>query len=593
MAKEMRTRRPELRLRGLGVSEGIVVGRVLRLHSGTRQVFRARIDKTEINREIRRFRTAVRLAGRQLLAIKEKAEAELGADHACIFGAHLLLLEDRKLSSDIESYISRECANADWAVKVVGDHLLSVYSEIKDDYLRERGSDIEDVVQRLLAALSGERPGYRKLSEDAVIVSEDLLPSAVAELDLEHARAIATDAGGWTSHTAIIARSLGIPAVVGLRDVYRWTRTGDEIIVDSFNSEVILRPSRETIDEYQLKATVQVRDVPQEQFGPVRTLDGVEVILRANVELPVEFDQVRRYGARGIGLYRSEFLLSRRGMMLSEDEQYETYSEVAKLCGDAGAKVRLFDLGGDKSGEPLAEPERNPALGLRAIRFGLRHETVMRTQVRAIVRAAAEGQLEIVLPMVADVGDVLRARKIIREEEEKLELEGKAHGPVKVGAMIEVPSAVLTAEKIARNVDFFELGTNDLVQYLLAVDRGNDEVAQWFRSLHPAVLQSIARTLAAAREAAIPAIVCGEIASRPAYAALLVGFGATDLSMTPSSIPRVSRALSGIDSRAAVSIASECLECETADAVEDLVRERFAGLWPNLFPAQSLPAKRN
>ena len=429
-----------------------------------------------------------------------------------------------------------------------------------------------------------------------VIVSADLLPSTVAELDLEHVRAIVSDAGGWTSHTAIIARGLGIPAIVGLGDLYHHARTGDEIVVDSFKGEVVLHPSQATIEQHETEAARLAEEHPIEPTkggGSVRTKDGVEITLRANVELPAEFEGVLKHGAHGIGLYRSEFLLARPGVMFSEAEQYQAYSEVAKLSGDKGAIVRLFDLGGEKGGASVIDSERNPALGLRAIRFGLRYESVMRTQVRAIIRAAAKGHLDIVLPMVADVGDVRRAQRIIADEQAKLDSEGKEFGPVRIGAMIEVPSAVLTASKIARIVDFFELGTNDLVQYLLAVDRSNDKVADWFRSLHPAVLQSISESLKAAREAGIPAIACGEMASTPVYAVLLVGLGATDLSMTPSSIPRVRRALAGIDSQHARAIVDQCLHCETADAVEDLVRERFSSLWPQLFPAKSLPAQRS
>ncbi|MGH9883296.1 MAG: phosphoenolpyruvate--protein phosphotransferase [Pyrinomonadaceae bacterium] len=585
----------EIRCKGVGVSDGIVVGRVLRMHSGTRYVYRARIEDAELDRELQRFHAAVGLARRQLHTIKERAQKELGKDHAYIFDAHLLLLEDEKLISDVENYISKERANTEWALKVVCDQLLAVYAQIKDDYLRERGSDIEDVVQRLLVALSGERPSHLKLSEDAVIVSQDLLPSAVAELDLAFARAVATDTGGWTSHMAIIARGLGIPAVVGLRDFYRRARTGDRIIVDSSRNEVILHPSQETVERYQSEAVSLssggVVDVPKEK-GPLQTRDGVEVSLRANVELPAEFEGVRRYGARGVGLYRSEFLLARRGVMVSEEEQYAAYSEIAKLAGEDGAIVRLFDLGAERRPDSAQEPERNPALGLRAIRYGLFHEEIMRTQVRAILRAAAVSRLDVVLPMVADVADVRRARVILDAEKANLESSGVSQGQVRVGAMIEIPSAVITAEKIAAIVDFFELGTNDLVQYTLAVDRGNEDAAEWFRTLHPAVLLSISRSLSAARAAGIPAIVCGEMASTPAYAVLLVGLGAVDLSMTPSSIPRVRRVLSQIDSNDAQAIAAECLECETADQVEDLVRERFSARWPELFPLAGLPSPR-
>jgi phosphoenolpyruvate-protein phosphotransferase (PTS system enzyme I) len=585
----------EIRCKGLGVSEGIVIGQVLRMHDGTQHVYHWRVNEADLETERRRLRAAVELASRQVLAIKEQAEERFGKDHAYIFDAHLLLLDDEKLIGDIERHITEEQTNAEWAVKVVGDSLLYLYSQIKDDYLRERGSDIEDVMRRLLVALSGAQPGNRNLSEDAVIVSQDLLPSAVAELDLEHARALATDTGGWTSHTAILARGVGIPAVVGLRDFYRRAKTGDRIIVDSTRNEVILHPSAATLKLYEAETASREKErsaADLKERGPVRTQDGVEVTLRANVEVPSEFEGVEKYGASGVGLFRSEFLLARRGAMVSEEEQRVAYEAVAKVAGEQGAVIRLFDLGGDNLRLQFEEPEKNPALGLRAIRFVLRNEDIMRNQVRAILLAAANGHLKIVLPMVADVSDVRRAQAIIQEEATNLRSAGRSFGEVRVGAMIEVPSAVFMADKIARIVDFFELGTNDLVQYTLAVDRGNDEVADWFRTLHPAVLHSIDQSLKAASNAGIPAIVCGEMASTPAYAVLLIGLGATDLSMTPSAIPRVRRAIAGIHSRDARLIAEECLTCETADDVENLVRESFTKLWPHLFPAATLPASR-
>lgn len=588
----------EIRYTGVGVSEGVVVGRVLRVHDETRYVYRTRIDPDELDRELRRFRAAVRLAKRQLLSIKERAEQELGKDHAYIFDAHLLMLEDQKLISDVEHYISEERSNAEWALKVVCDRLLAVYSEIKDDYLRERGSDIEDVVKRLLVALSGEQPAHRNLSQDAVIVSQDLLPSAVAELDLDYARAVVTDTGGWTSHMAIVARGLGIPAVVGLRDFYRRARTGDTIIVDSDRSQVILHPGPDTLEKYgSLTGVVAERPpvvpISSQDGGRIKTLDGVEVTLRANVELPAEYAGVKDFGAHGIGLYRSEFLLSRRGLLVSEEQQYLVYSEVAKLAGEHGAIIRLFDLGAEKQHDAQQDAERNPALGLRAIRFGLAHDQIMRTQLRAILRAAAVGKLDIVLPMIADVADVSRAVNILDEERLKLDSEGVQQGKVQVGAMIEIPSAVLTAHKIAANVAFFELGTNDLVQYTLAVDRGNEDVADWFRTLHPAVLFSIKHSIDAAKSAGIPVIVCGEMASTPAYAVLLIGLGAVDLSMTPPLLPRVRLVLSKIDSGKAREIANECLECATADQVENLVRQRFLTEWPDLFSPENLPAEND
>jgi phosphotransferase system enzyme I (PtsI) len=587
-----------MRWRGVAVSEGLATGRVLRIHTGGRQnIYRATLEAEDLKREVRRFQAAVRLSRRQLLAIKRRAEVALGAEHAYIFDAQLLMLEDRKLLDEVEDYIRQEHANAEWAVKVASDKLLAVYAEIKDDYLRERSSDIEDVTRRLLVALSGEAQS-RRLTEDAIIVAEELLPSAAAELDFSHVRAIVSDAGGWTSHTAIIARSLGIPAIVGLRELYRHARTGDEIVIDAGRGEVVLHPAAGTLAHFSEARNIVPASAAGETAAdggrePLLTTDGIEIILRANVELPPEYEGVRRYGARGIGLFRSEFLFSQRGGEPTEDEQCAAYEQIAALAGAEGAKVRLFDLGGDKhqAGGDF-EIERNPALGLRAIRFSFRHEEMLRTQVRALLRAASRGRLDVVLPMVSDVSEVRQARSIIEEERVRLQKDGRETGELKIGAMIEVPAAVLLADKLAREVDFFSLGTNDLVQYLLAVDRGNDEVSAWFRTLHPAVLQSIRRTIEAAGAAGIPAIVCGEMAATPAYALVLVGLGARVLSMTAPGMPRVRRTLRRIDASSASEIAALCLNAATADDAEEIVRVELGARWPHLFPPENLPAAK-
>ncbi|MEJ7616557.1 MAG: phosphoenolpyruvate--protein phosphotransferase [Pyrinomonadaceae bacterium] len=511
-----------------------------------------------------------------------------------------MILEDRKLLEAVESHIERESVNAEWALKVVSDRLLDVYAKIKDDYLRERGSDVEDVVERLLFALSGERTERPQLMEDTVIVAEELLPSTVAELDFGRIRAIATDSGGWTSHTAIIARGLGIPAVVGLRDFYRQARTGDEIIVDAGRGEIVLHPTVRSAHGYRSahgrKHELSTAFVPVEAQAsahePLVTVDGVEIILRANLELPPEYAGIDRFGARGVGLFRTEFMLSQRDSMPLEEEQYQAYLKVAQLGGADGAILRLFDLGGDKGAPAGFEPERNPALGLRGIRFCLRHEELFRTQVRAVLRAGAQARVSAVVPMVSDVTDMRRARALFDEERARLTADKVSVGRVRLGAMIEVPAAVMLAAELAREVDFLSLGTNDLVQYLLAVDRDNDQVSDWFRSLHPAVLQSVRKTISAAVAAAIPIVVCGEMAASPAYALILIGLGARELSMSAASIPRVRRMVKGIDELTAAAIADDCLKQATADDVEELVRVRLGSHWPELFPPKSLPAAR-
>jgi phosphoenolpyruvate-protein phosphotransferase len=575
--------RPEKSWQGLGVSEGVVTGRVLRVFHGAPQVFRVSVPENEADREVHRLRAAVRLARRQLTALKSRARHELGEQHAYIFDSHLLMVRDHKLLDDVENFIRRERVNAEWAVKVTADRILALYAEMDDDYLRERSSDVDDVMQRLLNILSGERPAPANLQEPAIIVADDLLPSALAELDLTRVRAIVMDAGGWTSHTAIIARSLGIPAVVGARKLHQQARTGDLMALDARAGKIVLHPTPETLRQYERSAPAAVTAAPDEPTKSLHTADGVEIILRANVELPAEFQGLKKYGARGIGLYRSEFLLTHRQTVPDEEEQRAAYAELAALTGDDGATIRLFDLGGDKIGGGVVETERNPALGLRAIRLSLAREDLLRVQVRAILRAG--GNLRLVLPMVTDVADVRRARRVIDEERARL----PDAGEVNVGAMIEVPAAVATTPHLAREVDFFSLGTNDLVQYTLAVDRGNELAAPWFRTLHPAVLQGIYRALEAARAAGIPASVCGEMAATPVYAVVLLGLGATELSMMPAALPRVRRALAAVSAAEARAVVEPLLGLATADEVEETVRREFAQRWPQLFTAQNLP----
>jgi phosphotransferase system enzyme I (PtsI) len=327
--------------------------------------------------------------------------------------------------------------------------------------------------------------------------------------------------------------------------------------------------------------------------GSSLTADGVEIVLRANVELPAEYQGVKRFGAEGIGLFRSEFLLSHTGVLPSEDEQYNAYVKVGQVGGEKGATIRLFDLGGEKIGVMADEIERNPALGLRAIRFILKEEPILRTQVRAILRASAVTRLSLVLPMVCDIADIRRAKLIIDEEREALERSGYRTGDLKIGAMIEVPSAVMTIDSIAAEVDFLSLGTNDLVQYLLAVDRANEQVAEWFRSLHPAVLHSLKQVVEAASTRLIPVVICGEMAGTPAYAVILMGLGAREFSMTASSIPRIRKTIRQVEKRAAEEVVEMCLKCATADEVEDVVREELGSRWPQFFTLKSLPAPRN
>lgn len=586
---------------GIGVSDGVAAGRVLRMHTGAPSLFRTSLKPAEINGEVERLKRAMNAARDQLAHIKERAQRELGTEHAYIFDAHLVILEDRKLFEEIESCVRSESVNAEWAVKVVIDRILDLYAHFTDEYLRARGSDIEDVARRILRLLKGSPSEKRGMPEDAVIVAGEVTPSTFAELDFSPARAIVSDTGGWTSHAAIIARGLGIPAIVGVRDFYRTARTGDTVIVDATRGFVTLHPDEEKLRQCIAQTKRDCKQMKRKQGAtaaklsmrePLHTIDGEEIFLRANVELPAEYSGVSLSGARGIGLYRSEFLWTQHNRMPTEEEQFDAYMDVARVAGDDGATIRLFDFGGDKFALDGMEPERNPALGLRAIRLGLRFEEILRTQTRALLRVAFQYAIGVVLPMITDVGDVRHTRQIIEEERAQFVRQGIPCGEMKVGAMIEVPSAVLTVEQIAAEVDFLSLGTNDLVQYLLATDRGNDAVADWFRTLHPAVLFSIRRTLDAAHTANIPAIICGEMAAAPAYAFILVGLGARDLSMSASAIPRVRRMITAMSVDKARLIAEDCLRCPTADDVEEIVRLRLASELPKIFIPETLPAQK-
>lgn len=593
--------------RGLGVSSGVVVGVIRRVHTQANVVVRQALSGAhEIEPEVERLRAAIETARQQIVETKMRAEAQLGTRHADIFDAHLLMLQDDKLVDESIAVIRSEKVRADYAVRSVVDKLLTAYNEIEDEYLRTRAADIEDIAQRLMLILDADKKSVgdksiHALSENTVIVAEELLPSLITDLDFTKVCALVSDAGGWTSHAVILARGLGIPTLIGLRDFHSTARNGDRVLIDANANLAVLHPSSETIKKHTHEK-LNMRELPLasanyphqlDDDSPPVTRDGVKIKLRANIELPIEFDGVKKYGAEGIGLYRSEFLWLQHARMPSEETQFQAYKQAVEVGAADGANIRLFDLNGDKAGfdaKSEVEREANPALGLRGIRLSLEYQLMLRVQVRACLRAAAHGRLRVVLPMVSDVSEVKRIKQIVENEKQVLRESSIAVGEIEIGAMIEVPSAVLTAQSLAREVSFFSLGTNDLVQYLLAVDRGNETVAKWYRTLHPAVLRAIKMTLDAAHAANIAAIVCGEMAATPIYAFLLVGLGARELSMTPAAIPRVRRVLSAIDKSYAESIADACLALEGADAVETYINRRMTQELPHIFAPDNLPA---
>ncbi len=582
------------KLKGLAASPGIAIGRVLRLDErGRRQFYYMEVSAQQARTEIKRLREAFAEAHARLKEIRSNLKGELGGQHEYILDAHLLMLEDKHLIAEAEREIRSRRINAEWAVRNVADRLAGAYRHIKDPYLRERSADIEDIATRLLTTLSGHtRFNMSTLDQDVVIVAETIWPSTVGELDLNHVLGFATDTGGLTSHSAIIARAVGLPAVVGLHEITKNAGTGDAIIIDGAAGEVVLRPTKPIIRTY-----IEKRDLDRERrveasvrsSEPATTLDGVRITLRANVELPAEIESLALFGAEGIGLYRSEFLLLNRLPELpDEDEQYQVYRKLAEATGEHGASIRVFDLGGDKLSLDGFEEEKNPALGLRAIRLSLKAQEIFRTQVKAILRANSHGKLRIVLALISTLDELRDAKRIIEEVKRELAESGAVHDPeLPLGVMIEVPAAALMADMFAREADFLSIGTNDLIQYLLAVDRANENVAHLYQPLHPAVLRTISHLVRVAEKAKAPLELCGEMAGSPIQAIALVGLGVRTLSLAPASIPLVRNAIRSIDQSRVRALLAEAVKLATTGEVEALLGRQLPRQAPQFFAALS------
>lgn len=567
------------------VSRGVAVGRAICFFGRRRQYFRQSIPEDRIEKEVRRFRAAIRLAKRQLKKIPTEG------DSAKIFASHEMILDDRSFADRIESAIRSETVNAEWAVKTVSDGYVAQYKAIADDHIREKYIDIEDIAERILSALGGGDEAAIVPGADAVIVAAELRPSTLIELTANRPKAIVTEHGGWTSHTFILARELGLPAVTNVKGLLRRIRTGDELIVDGFNGTITINPTDADLERALREGDRLESSLDAPRQGPFKTLDGREIIIRANVDIPDVYARAKNFGARGIGLYRSEFLFNQYKGFPSEAEQIEAYRRIARQADGDPVRIRTFDLGVEQLAGDSPEREKNPALGLRAIRLMLTNRDKFRTQLRALLQASHGCSIDIVIPMISDIGEIHKTRELLAAEKSDLEASGIAVGNPKIGAMIETPASVLIADEIAAEVEFFCLGTNDLVQYLLAVDRDNAAAADWFRTLHPAVIRSVRAVLGAASKHGIPAVVCGEMAGSPVYVALLIGLGARELSMNVNSMPRVTRTIEGIAYEEAKAIVAEVDQCRTADEVERLVAAKFTETWSHLFPSEFLPLK--
>jgi phosphotransferase system enzyme I (PtsI) len=573
---------------GIGASPGIAIARGHLLNRARAAAIERRILPTEVEAETDNFLAAVERSKAQLLDVKAQA-GDHHADHLYIIDTHLLILEDQLLINNTVKLVHTELINAEGALGRTLRQLRQVFDSIGDEYLRERRSDIDSVGDRLMRNLRGEvRDNLDNLTGQAIVVAHDLSPADTLQLDRSKVLGFVTDVGGRTSHTAILARSMGIPAVVGLETVTTRVASGEPMIIDGTTGTVILNPSPATFREYL--ARKQRYDYLEKELLEYRTLraetrDGCRMALLSNVELPEEVAAARMQGAEGIGLFRTELLFMTGSEPPDEESQYLAYRAAVEAMAPHPVTIRTLDVGGDKFVPQLnLHDEVNPAMGLRAIRFSLKEGSLFRTQLRAILRASAHGPVRIMFPMISGVAEIRACRRLLDKARHELAAEGVAMAAeLPVGIMIETPAAVLLADVMAREVDFFSVGTNDLIQYCLAVDRGNEHVAYLYEPSHPAVLRALERTCSAARTAGIEVAMCGEMAGEQLYSMVLIGLGFTELSMNPPAIPRVKRLLRQVTTAEARALVEQLLRLPTAAEVVAALQAEMARRFPELF----------
>jgi phosphoenolpyruvate-protein phosphotransferase (PTS system enzyme I) len=566
--------RQEIRFHGAGVSPGIAQGAIHVVRDDLDDVARYRIEPAQISNEIGRFETALIQTRTQILEMQQKIAESIGAKDAGIFDAHLLVVEDRTLIDEVLRKLEADLCNVEWVFQEVATNYAETLSKIDDPYLRERALDIEDVTRRVIRNLQGKAPKtFLALTEPHILVAHNLTPSDTATMNRERVLGIATDLGSRTSHTAIMARSLNIPAIVGLHNVTEKLETGQHVLLNGTDGLLVVDPTPETLARYgELESKrVQITNrLAELRETKSTTRDGRHIVLSANIELPGDVDAVAANGAEGIGLYRTEFLYLNRTTLPTEDEQHETYRKVAERVSPDPLIIRTFDLGGDKlaSGAADVGDELNPFLGWRAIRFCLENIDIFKTQLRAILRASAVGNVKIMFPMISGVGELRRALSVLAECKEELRrVESTFSDTTEVGAMIEIPSAALSADVLAREVDFFSIGTNDLIQYTVAVDRVNERIAHLYEPTHPAVLRLLKMIADAARGNDIWVGVCGEMAGDIALTPLLLGLGMDELSASATLVPRVKRAVQSLTIPECRQLVDEALDLQTPSEI--------------------------
>ncbi len=578
----------EKRFQGVGVSPGIARGTVFIYSPDDETPPTRHIAERDIPGEIARFETALIATREQIIEMQERIAVSIGAKDASIFDAHLLVVEDRTLIDEVLRTLTRDKLNIEQVFKSVADRYAKTLSEIDDPYLRERALDIHDVTRRVVNNLMGKQSrDLASIKTPHILLAHNLTPSDTAQLNRTLVLGFGTDIGSKTSHTAIMARSLNIPAVVGLHDISHQLSAGDHVLLDGYNGIVIVNPSDQTLWEYgelEIRKTAVEEKLSHLRETASTTLDGRHVILSANIELPGDMDSVKEHGAEGVGLYRTEFFYLNKADLPSEEQQYEAYRTVAERSLPHCVIIRTLDLGGDKFMSALNMPEElNPFLGWRAIRFCLERVDVFKTQLRAILRASAAGNVKLMYPMISGVEELRRANVILEECRAELRVEGLPFNEhMEIGAMIEIPSAAISADILAREVDFFSIGTNDLIQYSIAVDRLNEHIAHLYEPTHPSIIRLIRMTVEAAHAQGLWVGVCGEMAGDIVLTPLLIGLGVDELSAGAAVVPRVKRAVQALDFTACQRLIEEIKTLDTAAAIlakcEEVARTHYGEL---------------
>jgi phosphotransferase system enzyme I (PtsI) len=573
-------------LKGIPASAGIAIGKGYFLNRALPRSVQAMVGRDKVEEEVAAYQRALARSKEQIRAIRDGLE-DPASDHFQILSVHLALLEDSMLLEQTTRMIRENQFTADWAFNKVLQSLLETFHRIEDPYLRDRAHDLRQIGHRVLENLAG-RPldSIATIKEPVIIISHDLSPADTTQILKSPVLGFATDVGSRTSHTAIMARSLGIPAVVGLERIAEEYGTEDQVIIDGEAGVVILDPTEETVKEYAEKRKAfshRIRDLAKIARLPTVTKDGKSLSLMANIEFPEEANLAVRSGAHGVGLYRTEFLFLNRKDLPSEEEHFETYRRVAEKFARYPVTIRTIDLGGDKFASQLdLADEMNPAMGLRAIRFCLREKEIFKTQLRAILRASTYGMIRMMFPMISGVAELQEALGLVDEVRADLRRRripfDKA---LSIGIMIEIPSAAIVADMLAKEVSFFSIGTNDLIQYALAIDRVNEHVSYLYEPLHPAILRLIRRVVEAGHDAGIPVSMCGEMAGEPFYSYVLLGMGLDELSMNVTAIPRVKRILRKSLAYEAKEFAGSLLQHGTAGEIGRILRKKMEDLFPD------------